>query len=85
MSDKLPIILTHRTIAEHLGTTVHRVAYAMKTRGVKPYASNGRLHIYRQAQWPTIKQAMDETAQHHNGGDRPSFAHADAGEVSPDA
>lgn len=53
-----PSLPTVGKIAADLGEPLHRVAYAIRSRGIRPSAHAGRLRLYDRAAVARIRQAL---------------------------
>ena len=55
-----PSLPTLGVIAAELGAPLHRVAYAIRSRGIRPTARAGRLRLYDAAAVERIRVALAE-------------------------
>lgn len=60
MIQRITQLLTVGEIAIRLGQPVHRVDYAIRSRGIRPAARAGRLRVFSTEAIAQIQDAIDE-------------------------
>jgi hypothetical protein len=67
----MPRLLTIGAIAESLDVAPERVAYAVRTRRIKPTARAGTARVWKQTDVAAIKAALDEIKCKRSADARP--------------
>lgn len=58
--NRITRLLTVGEIAARLGQPIHRVSYAIKSRGIRPAAKAGQLRVFSTECIAQVQDALDE-------------------------